>query len=154
MQYSYELYFSVQGRPSEQLVSFVSDSSVSTVIPSQTIGGNLSSNVKNCHQLSIRLPLLKKHITFSASDDPEVLKCNMVIYNLACSLNSFLLAHSLSSDGRQFIIHLTSDDKKSVELLKAIRERFEVSKKKKEEKERQKMQKSAESKGNQTKPDA
>ena len=127
MQYSYELRFNLQGRPSESLVSFVAINEANIVLPSQTIGGNLSSNVKNCHQLTLRLPLLKKRITFSASDDSETLKFNMVIYNLACSLGSFVLVHSINSDENQFTIHLTCDNKKDLELLKAISQRFKNS---------------------------
>lgn len=124
MQYPITFSFRLQGLPSDQLKDFVDCDEANIVLPSHTIGGNLSSNLSNFHQLTIRFPSLGKRVTFSSIDSTETLKCNMVLYNLACSLGTCLLVHSIDLEENQLIIHVITDNKSDFNLLKVAKRSF------------------------------
>lgn len=124
MQYPITFSFRLQGLPSNQLKDFVDCDGANIVLPSHTIGGNISSNRCNFHQLTIRFSSLSKRVTFSSIDSAETLKCNMVLYNLACSLGTCLLVHSIDLEENQLVIHVITDNKRDFNLLKVAKQRF------------------------------
>ena len=124
MQYQFPLNFTLKDAPSEQLLSFVKADEANIVLATQTLGGNLITSLSDIHQLTLRLPLLKKHITFSSQDCPEKIRRNLVLYNFACSLGSFTLIHTAIAGKNQFTIQMITDVKQDFELLKATTKRF------------------------------
>lgn len=124
MQYLITFSFCLQGLPSDRLKSFVDCDGANIVLPSHTVGGNISSNRNNFHQLTIRFPSLNKRVTFSSSNDAETLRGNMVLYNLACSLGTCLLIHSIDMEQNQLVVQVITDNKKDFDLLKAAKQRF------------------------------
>jgi hypothetical protein len=124
MQYQISLNFVLKGTPSEQLLHFVQAGKANVVLATQTFGGNLIASSSDIHQLTLRLPLLKEHITFSSQDCPDKIRRNLVLYNFACSLGVFTLVHTAIAGKNHFAIRMITDVKQDFELLKATSKRF------------------------------